>query len=612
MCGLAGWVDFERNLLVEDAVIRAMTASLSHRGPDDSGLWRTRHAALGHRRLAIIDIEGGRQPMIHRDGREDVACLVYTGETYNFPSLRAELISRGHAFSTRSDTEVVLRGYLQWGADVVTRLVGMYAFAIWDERRQELLLVRDRLGIKPLYYVERPSGLVFGSEPKAIFASGLYEAVVDADGLCELLSLVRTPGMTVYHGMKEVMPGECLRVTRDGIARRRYWTLDAHEHPHDRPTTIRTVRDLLHEIVGEQMVADVPVCALLSGGIDSAAITALARAHRLRDGIGPLRSVTIGFDTPADRRPPGADVNADEDDVSYAARLAHHLGTEHTTLMLRTDDLTSADVARAALTARDLPPFGDIDGPLYLMCRAIRQHSTVALSGEGADEVFGGYDWMHDPDTIASDTFPWLAASARLGRAAAFEPRACRALDVAAYQAGRYREAIAEVPRLPGEDVLERRMREVSYLHLTRFLPNPLDRKDRLSMAHGLEIRVPFCDHRLVEYLFNVPWAMKTLDGRAKGLLRAAAEGLVPDFVLTRKKVPFPAPIDLAYHEALRSTVSDLSRGGAAPVLSILNRSTVRALASMPASGARLVRLGLERIVSLNDWLERYRVRVAI
>jgi asparagine synthase (glutamine-hydrolysing) len=605
---MTGLIDFDRDLLAADGVIRAMTASLAHRGPDDDGVWLSRHAALGHRRLAIIDLEGGRQPMVHRNGAEDVVCLVYTGEAYNFESLRAELRSLGHVFSTRSDTEVVLRGYLQWGEDVATRLVGMYAFAIWEELRQELLLVRDRLGIKPLYYAELPSGILFGSEPKAIFASGLCEAAVDAEGLCELLSLVRTPGVAVYRGIKEVRPAELVRVTRRGITSRRYWALDAHEHPHDLPTTIQVVRDLLHEIVGEQLVADVPVAALLSGGLDSATVTALAQARRRRDRAEPMGSITVGFDAPEDRREP----RDDDDDVGFAARTAHYLGTEHRAVMLSTDGLTSAAVARAALEARDLPPFGDIDGPLYLLCKAIRQHSTVALSGEGADEIFGGYDWFHDERAVAADTFPWLAAGVRLGRAAAFEPKACRALDIAAYQRRRYHEAIAEVPRLRGEDGLERRMREVFWFHLTRFLPNPLDRKDRLSMASGLEIRVPYCDHRVVEYLFNVPWAMKTFNGRPKSLLRAAATGLVPDFVLTRQKVPFPAPTDPGYHELLRIAVLELLHCRRAPVLSILNRPTVRALASMPPSGARLVRLGLERILSLNDWLERYRVRVAM
>jgi len=291
MCGMAGLVDFDRNRLAADGVIRVMTASLAHRGPDDEGVWQSRQAALGHRRLAVIDLEGGRQPMVHREGTEDVACLVYTGETYNFASLRDELRSHGHVFSTRSDTEVVLRGYLQWGAGVATRLVGMYAFAIWDERLQELLLVRDRLGIKPLYYAELPSGIVFGSEPKAIFASGLCEPAVDADGLCELLSLVRTPGAAVYRGLKEVKPAEIVRLTRRGLTTQRYWTLDAHEHPHDLPATIVAVREMLRDIAGSQLVADVPVAALLSGGLDSALITALAQERRRHDGVvpGPAR-----------------------------------------------------------------------------------------------------------------------------------------------------------------------------------------------------------------------------------------------------------------------------------------------------------------------------------
>jgi asparagine synthase (glutamine-hydrolysing) len=609
VCGMTGWVDFGRNLLSEQSTIRRMTDCLSHRGPDASGIWLTHDVALGHCRLAVIDVEGGQQPMVHREAGEDIACLVFTGEVYNFQDLRSELMSRGHSFTTRSDTEVVLRGYLEWGVEVAGRLNGMYAFAVWDTRTRELLLVRDRLGIKPLYYCNVSGSLLFGSEPKAIFASGLVEPVVDAEGLCELLSLVRTPGLAVFRGMQEIKPGHVVRVNREGLSTRTYWTLEAREHLDNLPTTIDTLRELLDDITRRQLVADVPLCTLLSGGLDSTLITALAQRHRQRTGKERLRSFTVGFASPNAAHE--ADRISGASDLSHARHVANDLGTEHSGIVLSTDELASVQVSSAAMMARDLPPHGDMDNALYLMCKAIREHSTVALSGEGADEIFGGYVWFHDADAVAADTFPWLAAAARLGRQAVFEPRLSRGLNVAAYQADRYREALAGTPRLVREDGLERRMREINYLHLTRFLPNPLDRKDRMSMAVGLEIRVPYCDHRLVQYVFNVPWAMKTFDGREKSLLRAVARDAVPDLVLRREKAPFPTTPDPAYHAHLRDAVSDLL-AAEAPVLSILSRPTVRALAAMPATGARIVRLGLERILRLNQWLERYRVRVAI
>ncbi|MFG1626727.1 asparagine synthetase B family protein [Kribbella sp. NPDC049227] len=226
MCGIAGWVDFERDLTRERAVADAMAETMGCRGPGDGGLWLAPHVALGHRRLAVIDVEGGRQPM----AANDAAVISYSGEIYNFGELRAELESKGQRFRTRSDTEVILRAYVEWGEDVVHRLNGMYAFALWDIRRQELLLVRDRLGVKPLYYYPLPGGVLFGSEPKAILANPLADRAVDADGLRELLTMVKTPEQAVFKGMYELRPGHLLRVRPEGLTKRRYWALPARAH----------------------------------------------------------------------------------------------------------------------------------------------------------------------------------------------------------------------------------------------------------------------------------------------------------------------------------------------------------------------------------------------
>src|SRR5919205_2210391 len=272
MCGITGWVDFERNLTAEQSTVQAMTDTMACRGPDAEGLWIAPHAALGHRRLAVIDLEGGRQPMLAEENRRILAVLTYSGEVYNFRELRAELAAQGHHFRTYSDTEVVLRAYLEWGEDFVNRLNGMYAFAIWDVRREELLLVRDRMGIKPLYYYPTSSGVLFGSEPKAILANPLVEPVVDEDGLRELFSFVKTPEQAIFRGMREVRPGQIVRVRREGTTKRRYWALESREHAGDTDATVRTIRELLDDIVARQLISDVPLCSLLSGGLDSSAI----------------------------------------------------------------------------------------------------------------------------------------------------------------------------------------------------------------------------------------------------------------------------------------------------------------------------------------------------
>ncbi|WP_433926492.1 asparagine synthase (glutamine-hydrolyzing) [Sorangium cellulosum] len=614
MCGIAGWVDHARDLTRERRVVREMTTTMKNRGPDDEGIWLSPRAALGHRRLAIIDLEGGRQPMIADEDGEPVAVLIYTGEVYNFRELRGELLARGHQFRTHSDTEVVLRAYLEWGAGFPARLNGMYAFALWDVRAEELLLVRDRMGIKPLYYQPTGSGALFGSEPKAILANPLAPPAVDDGGLRELLAFTKTPGHAVFRDMREVRPGHVVHVRRDGITERRYWALESRPHTDDLQTTIGAVRGLLEDIVARQLISDVPLCTLLSGGLDSSLVTALAQ--RALAGAEPVRSFSVDFAGQAENFK--ADELRSTPDAPYVVDVQQYVGSDHANIVLSAAQLADPALREVVLRARDLPlSFGDMDASLHLLFRAIRERSTVALSGESADEVFGGYLWFHDPDVVAADTFPWSAMRTRLRSSSSvatlLAPALLERLDLQGYIAERYREAIAEVPRLPGETGKERRMREISYLHLTRFLQLLLDRKDRMSMATGLEVRVPFCDHRLVEYVFNAPWSMKTFDGREKSLLRAASGDLLPRSVLERRKSPYPATQDPAYARALRAQLAALLAQRDAPVLPLVDVARARAVAADADGPADEVsRSSVEQVLVLNDWLARYEIELAL
>ncbi|MCX5199486.1 asparagine synthase (glutamine-hydrolyzing) [Streptomyces sp. NBC_00249] len=619
MCGIVGWVDYKRDLDTDPSalsVARAMTDTLACRGPDDEGVLSARRAVLGHRRLSIIDRAGGAQPMQFAAGGATVAALTFCGEVYNFQELRAELTSKGHTFRTRSDTEVVLHAYLEWGEHLVDRLNGMYAFAIWDARSEELLLVRDRMGVKPLYYFESPNGIVFGSEPKTLFAHPGVPRTVDAEGLCEALDMVKTPEHAVFSGLREVRPGQLLRVRRQGILRRRYWQLEAREHTDDLPTTIATVRGLLEDIVSRQLVADVPLCSLLSGGLDSSAVTALAARTMAERGDGPVRSFSVDFANPGQGFAPDAVRSAP--DTPFARELAAHVGAEHTEVLLDSAELVDPAVRAAVLRATDLPPafWGDMWPSLYLLFRAVRQRSTVALSGESADELFGGYMWFRNPNAIAADTFPWLTSgSARyFGGLGLLDRGLLDKLDIPGYRAARYREALTEVPVLAGEDGVERRMREITHLNLTRFVQTLLDRKDRMSMAVGLEVRVPFCDHRLVEYVFNVPWAMKTFDGREKSLLRAATADLLPASVLQRVKTPYPATQDPRYEQALRRQLDAVLADPNAPVRPFLDLERVtRTLGRSAGDVSRpYARGGIEMALWLDAWLRAYDVTVDI
>ena len=615
MCGLAGTVVFTGDFDPDPAAraaAQAMTDTMACRGPDDEGLWTTRHAALGHRRLAIIDVPGGRQPMVLDDPvtGETRLAIVYSGEVYNFTELREELAGKGHRFRTDSDTEVVLHGWLEWGEDVVERLNGMFAFALWDTRTEELFLVRDRMGIKPLYYYPTPDGVLFGSEPKAILAHPRAEAVVGLDELRELLSHVKTPGHGGYRGMHEVRPGSLVRIRREGLSIRRYWQLEALEHTDDQDTTVAHVRELLDDIVGRQLISDVPLCSLLSGGLDSSAITALAAQQLKAQDAGPVRSFSVDFVGYEDSV--AADPMRDTPDGPYVRELAEYVAADHEAITLSNDDLMDPDARAAVLRARDLPlSLGDMDTSLYLLFKAIRGRSTVALSGESADEVFGGYRWFHDADAVNADTFPWMAArSSPMDHSRAFfDPDLLEALDLPGYIDQSYRDALAEVPHVDGVSAQERRMREVCYLHLTRFVQVLLDRKDRMSMASGLEVRVPFCDHRLVQYVFNTPWSLKTFDGREKSLLRAAAQDVLPSSIVQRVKSPYPSTQDPNYEKAVRGDLADLLADQSAPVRRLIAPDKIRAAIDAPSESATSLevdRAQMENVIQLNSWMTRY------
>ncbi|MEU1657151.1 asparagine synthase (glutamine-hydrolyzing) [Streptomyces griseofuscus] len=606
MCGITGWVSFDRDLSAEAATLHAMTETMACRGPDDRGTWTEGPAALGHRRLAIIDLPGGRQPMSLVTPEGTVA-LVYSGETYNFTELRRELTDRGHRFTTDSDTEVVLHAYVEWGDAFAERLNGMYAFAIWDGRRDKLVMIRDRMGIKPFYYYRTPDGVLFGSEPKAILANPLARPRVTLDGLRELLVMIKTPGHAVWDGMREVEPGTVVTVDRSGLSTRVYWRLRTRPHEDDRDTTIATVRTLLDDIVRRQLVADVPRCTLLSGGLDSSAMTAIA-ARQLAEQGQKVRSFAVDFVGQTENFV--ADELRGTPDTPFVHDVARSSGTDHQDIVLDAEALVDPAVREQVIRARDLPAgFGDMDASLLLLFRAIRQKSTVALSGESADEVFGGYLQFFDEDARSADTFPWLV---RFGRHFGDDSDVLRTdlvkqLDLERYTADGYRTAVAGIERLAGESDFEFRMRQICHLHLTRFVRILLDRKDRMSMATGLEVRVPFCDHRLVEYVFNTPWALKSFDGREKSLLREAAKDVLPQSVYDRVKSPYPSTQDPRYARALQAQAKDLLARPSHRVFDLVDRDRVRKAAEREAPVSdQAARRGLERTLDLAQWLDLY------
>jgi len=613
MCGITGWIDWTRDLTEEYDSLEKMTETLAPRGPDASGTWLTARCALGHRRLSVIDPENGAQPMVRTRGDETYV-IVYNGELYNAAELKRELEARGHRFATTCDTEVLLVSYIEWGMEALERLNGIFAFAVWDSAEERLFAARDRLGVKPFFYSKRSGRFLFGSEPKAILAHPDMKAELGAEGLAEVLIVgpARTPGHGVYEGISELRPGQFLVVERSSVRVSTYWRLESLPHPDDAAETALRVRELLEDTVERQLVSDVPVCTLLSGGLDSSALTALAAGRCKAAGTGAL--VTYSVDYRDNDKHFRESVFQPNSDAPWIARMSGHLGTEHRNVTFDTPEL--ADALDAAVLARDLPGMADIDSSLYLFCREIKKGATVAISGEAADEIFGGYPWFHREEALQAGTFPWALAAPM--RTELLSPALAGWIRPLEYLASRYADAIAEVPRLPGESPEQRRMREMSYLNITRFMPTLLDRKDRMSMAVGLEVRVPFCDHRLVEYVWNIPWEIKTDGGREKGILRRALRGVLPDDVLGRKKSPYPKTHNPNYTEAVRTRLLDVLGDPQSPILQLINVSKVRALAESPDAVSELPWFGqlmsgpqlFAYLVQTDYWLRTYGVTI--
>ncbi|KUO20134.1 asparagine synthetase B [Streptomyces dysideae] len=610
-------MDHERDLRRERPTLLAMIAALAQRGPDGERLWLAENAAVGARWSDADGTGAPRQPwVLQEDGRTVLAAAV-TGVLYDTDVLRGELGITGPA----TQAELAGRAWLRWGERFAEHLDGAFAVAVWSERDRELVLARDRLGNQPLYYYPLPSGVLFGSERKAVLAHPAVEPVIDADGLRELFSYAGTAGHGILKGFHQVPPGHVLRFTREGRKTYRYWELTAEEHTDDQAETIARIRELLGASVRRTLGTGAVPGILLSGGIDSSAVTALAhQALAERGGGETVRTFTVSFGAAEEFK---QDEIWGSPDAPFVQSVVRHLGTEHTDLVLDTSDIIDPAVRSAVLRAKDVPsPLGNMNTSLYLLCRAVREHVGSVLLGEIADAVFGGFAWVHNKELVEAPTLPWVAM-ARFGGGRhglggdLLAPDLLGKLDLNGYCADAYTTSMAQVPRLAGESGQTLRMREITYFHLTRWLETLLSHDESLGSAVGLGTRMPFCDWRLVNYAYNVPWSLKSFDGREKSLLRAAVADLLPDDVVNRAKSPYPVTQDPAYGRALCERMATLLADPTAPAAPLADTSGIQSLIDDPSvldSGMRawVARANVEMLLGLNDWLRGYGVRVEL
>ncbi len=613
MCGIAGFYqpekDYQSTRDYACRILSKMSSVLGHRGPDSSGIWLGKEGGLAHARLAIIDLIGGGQPMIKRLG-DQPAAIVYNGELYNTEEVRKDLLHLGYGFETSSDTEVLLNAYLAFGPDFVKRLNGIFAFAVLDSRKRQIMLCRDRAGVKPLFYTRQGGELIFASEIKGIFAHPEVVPRLKKEGLQEIFSIgpARIPGSGVFDGIKEVLPGHYLIADASGMKDCCYWKLESHPHEECYEDTVEKTAFLIEDSIRRQMVSDVPICTFLSGGIDSSVVSAICAGELKKKG---KQLHTFSFDFTGNDQFFQANDFQPSRDRPYVEMMVKFLESNHH--YLECSSTVQADRLYDSVLAHDLPAMADVDSSMLQFCSMVKDTCKVALTGECADEIFGGYPWFHKEEFFSANTFPWSIHPG--ARQVLLKDEVLDELKMEEFIRETYEVSVAETPRLEGESKTEARRREISYLNLRWFMQTLLNRMDRTSMYSGLEARVPFADHRIIEYVWNVPWEWKTAGGVAKSLLRQASRGLVPEEVLFRKKSPYPKTYDRGYEALLAERIREMAGDSHSPVMNYLDRKKLETFLQAPSdygkpwygqlmAGPQM----LAYILQINFWMEKFRV----
>lgn len=608
MCGIAGEINFRENLQMQE-YHKKMMNTLERRGPDDNGLFFDENVVLLHSRLAVIDPKNGKQPM-HAvyGGNKYIIC--YNGELYNTDAIRLELKNMGEKFETNTDTEVVLKAYIRMGEFCVLRFNGIFSFVVYDIEGKKLFMARDKMGVKPFFYAEKSGNFIFGSEIKTLLCHPKVKPLIDDTGIGELLFIGpgRTPGCGVFKDVFELKPGYCGTFSKRGLSIKKYFELKDVANFETTEQIIGHTRSLVIDAIERQLVSDVPVGTFLSGGLDSSIISAVASDWFKKRGK-KLQTFSVEYKD-NDKYFKSSKFQPNSDD-EYIKIMADYLESEHHRVVVDTDDVVNA--LYSAVDARDLPGMADVDSSLLIFCKEIKKYVTVALSGECADEIFGGYPWYRDEKVRSRYGFPWAQSTKYRERFLKDEFKERISGEVFVNE--RYEGTLKNVSKRENISPLEQRMREMVSLNTHWFMQTLLDRKDRMSMYNGLEVRVPFCDCRIAEYMYSVPWEVKDLNGREKGLLRTAMSGILPESILWRKKSPYPKTHNPAYFEAVKNILRDILNDPNAPVFDLMNKKALEELLNTDRSEPWYGQLmttpqTIAYVIMLNYWMKKFSVKI--
>lgn len=621
MCGIAGFFNPYDNFLNSpdyfNNILNKMNFVQKHRGPDAEGIFISKHFGLSHVRLSVIDLISGHQPMT-RSHYNRRYTIVYNGELYNTKELKDDLTANGYSFETTSDTEVILNGFIHYGTDFINKLNGIFSFAIADEETGTLYLVRDRFGIKPLFYTRSDNLTVFSSELKGIFEYPDITPEIDINGLNEIFSVgpAKTPGNGVFKNINEVKPAHFIKCTKYEIKEISYWQLNSYEHQDTYEETVEKTSFLLYDSIKRQMISDIPICTFLSGGVDSSIVSAIC-SNELKKQNKQLN--TFSFDFTDNNKYFKSSSFQPSQDRPYVELMIKALDSNHR--FLECDRLNLADRLYESVDAHDLPCMADVDSSMLYFCSIVKNFNKVTLTGECADEIFGGYPWFHKEECFNAKTFPWTMDLTP--RKLLLSDDFINELNMEQYVNNIYEQSIGEVPLREGLNPTEKRRLEISYLNIKWFMQTLLTRMDRTSMHSGLEARVPFADHRLIEYVFNAPWEIKCKNDVVKSLLRdagaAAGKNVIPESVLYRKKSPYPKTYDPGYEKLLIKRLIEIIEDSSSPILKFIDRAKVYEFINTQSdygkpwygqlmAGPQLIAY----MIMINYWLLKYRIRVIL
>lgn len=576
MCGISGFYSSKSNFTfcecVYKKILSSMNYALRRRGPDDDGIFLAETCGLAHTRLSIIDLKTGSQPMSKGD-----YTIIFNGEIYNFKKLKEDLISRGCVFKTTSDTEVLLHSFIIYGPEFIKKVDGIFAIAIFDRKHDTLYLYRDYFGVKPLFYSAIKDTFVFSSEPKGLFCFPELKPELDMMGLYEIFGLgpARNPGCGIFKNVHEVLAGHYLAISNYGVSDVCYERLTSHPHEDNYETTIEKTRFLVTDAIKRQMVSDVPICTFLSGGIDSSLVSSVCAKSLQKKGE---QLSTYSFDFVENRDFFESNSFQPSQDRPYADIMVEYLSTKHTYLECST--AKQLEYLEKSVDAHDFPCMADVDSSLLYFCEQVAKKEKVVLTGECADEVFGGYPWFHREEMLNCGTFPWTADLSL--RKNVLNKEIFSEADMSDYVRSSYENAVKEVQILPEENETETNRRIISYLNIRFFMQTLLNRMDRTSMYSGLEARVPFADKALVDYVYNTPWEMKSPDNLVKGLLRISATGLLPHEILYRKKNPYPKTYHPEYEKKLAARLKNILSDAESPLRPLIDSSYIMKFLDAP------------------------------